>query len=171
MKSDDMQSDEGVDTEEATTGELPVTTSGVRISGASPVDGTAAAPDNSAPEEVPAAVDLPHWTDPPTGQVKVAGESEQVTGPTWREDAADWEQDSLAFEASMLVDDQSAVAESHAEKVERQPWDFASSSDDASASALGSFSADAYESIPTEEELFSTLGALSAAAVATPTPA
>jgi len=167
LKSDDVNESSPLD-ETGVVDEVATAPGGVRIVGASPVS----APEESADEvevtvESAPVVELPHWADPPTGQLNLVGNAEPVSGPTWREDAADWEQDSLAFEASMLVDDAAAVAETAEEKVERQPWDFEGEElSSATPSAdPGSFSADAYESIPTEEELFTSLGALSAAAV------
>ncbi len=169
MKSDDVN--ESLPLDDGVAEEVASPLSGVRISGATAVsssdDAVTRSEDTLEEVESAPAVELPHWADPPTGQINIVGEGEGVAGPTWREDAADWEQDSLAFEASMLVDNAASVTESEEEKVERQPWDF--ETDVTSSAPLsadpGSFSADAYESIPTEEDLFSTLGALSAAAV------
>lgn len=169
MKSDDVN--ESLPLADGVAEESTLTQSGVRIVGATAVSGAddvvTVSEDVSQEVESAPAVELPHWADPPTGQLNIVGEGELIAGPNWREDAADWEQDSLAFEASMLVDTAASVTETEEEKVERQPWDFET---DVTSSAplvadLGSFSADAYESIPTDEELFSTLGALSAAAV------
>ena len=167
MKSDDVNESLPLDGG-GVVEEVATAPGGVRIVGATPVSASEeTATDAEEVVESAPAVELPHWADPPTGQLNIVGDGEAVTGPTWREDAADWEQDSLAFEASMLVDDTAAVTETAEEKVERQPWDFESEelSSATASSDPGSFSADAYESIPTEEELFSSLGALSAAAV------
>ena len=169
MKSDDVNETLPLG-ETGATDDAATSPSGVRISGATPVGASAEVPaDTESNVESAPVVELPHWADPPTGQLNVVGDTDAVSGPTWREDAADWEQDSLAFEASMLADDSASVTETEEEKVERQPWDFDTevASTTTSATDASSFSADAYESIPTEEELFSTLGALSAAAVST----
>lgn len=70
-------------------------------------DAGAAAEARSAPLE------LPDWTDPPTGQVPRVllgepgqdapeGDGSTVRGPTWREDRSDWDQD---IDLSFLVGD------------------------------------------------------------------
>jgi len=129
-----------------------------------PVDDVAPLPiDDGAPLPVS---DLPHWSDPPTGQLPAVMASDDVPaavpGPTWREDKADWDFEDQTFEPAMLADDATAVSASE-DREARQPWEFDAPS--AAAPATEGFSADAYEAIPTEEELFAGLGALSAAAM------
>jgi len=159
LKSDDA--DEGVD---AATDETP--TRGVRITGAVPVDGLAQLPDDAA-APLPMS-DLPHWGDPPTGQLPAVMSSDDnpaaVPGPTWREDKADWDYEDQTFEPAMLADEASAVS-SVEDREARQPWEFDAPSP--ATVATEGFSADAYEAIPTEEELFAGLGALSAAGAST----
>jgi len=159
LKSDDAN--EGVD---AATDETP--TRGVRITGAVPVDGLAQLPDDAA-APLPMS-DLPHWGDPPTGQLPAVMSSDDnpaaVPGPTWREDKADWDYEDQTFEPAMLADEASAVS-SVEDREARQPWEFDAPSP--ATVATEGFSADAYEAIPTEEELFAGLGALSAAGAST----
>jgi CDP-diglyceride synthetase len=90
-------------------------------------------------EEAPAAesfsaLELPDWSDPPTGQVPRilldaddTGEGDEgpaMRGPTWREERSDWEQD---LDLSFLVEDgtPSGIA-GHASEVPREddPFDF-----------------------------------------------
>ncbi len=170
MKSEHETNDEqdGAEPEEARTGEVGITTGGVKIFGASPVSDVASATLFEGTDTA-AAVDLPHWTDPPTGQLPAtAGGTDAAppTGPSWREDASDWEHEGQSLDSAMLTDEHAAVTESPEEKAERKPWDFDSEAPSTFAGREEVFSADAYESLPSEEELFSSLGALSAAAVA-----
>jgi phosphatidate cytidylyltransferase len=80
--------------------------------------------------------DLPHWTDPPTGQVPAVLARDEPdlpewqragdTGPVWREHQNDWGADP-GFEPSMLADEQTQVGELRTEDLaeERRPWEFA----------------------------------------------
>jgi phosphatidate cytidylyltransferase len=87
--------------------------------------------------EPPAAVpDMPHWTDPPTGQVPAVldrrGEEEGTdapwsaagdTGPAWREHSHEW--DDSSFDPSLLADDETRVGALEETPVEeRRPWEF-----------------------------------------------
>lgn len=83
-------------------------------------------------------IELPHWTDPPTGQVPAVLErraddegnpqgSLDTPPPVWREHDHDWEQ--AAFEPSLLGEDDDtvglgALADTPVE--ERRPWEFES---------------------------------------------
>jgi phosphatidate cytidylyltransferase len=87
--------------------------------------------------------DMPHWTDPPTGQVpavldrrsdedntetqwSAAGD----TGPAWREHSHEW--DDSTFDPSLLADDDTRVgALEETPLEERRPWEF----DDLTAAA------------------------------------
>jgi phosphatidate cytidylyltransferase len=87
--------------------------------------------------------DMPHWTDPPTGQVpavldrrsdedntetqwSAAGD----TGPAWREHSHEW--DDSTFDPSLLADDDTRVGALEETPVEeRRPWEF----DDLTAAA------------------------------------
>ncbi len=81
--------------------------------------------------------ELPHWADPPTGQVPAvidrrAEESDEDaawaafadSGPVWREHEHEWE-DTGGFEPAMLADDETRVgALDEAPVEERRPWEF-----------------------------------------------
>jgi len=80
--------------------------------------------------------DMPHWTDPPTGQVpaildrrtdeddteaqwSAAGD----TGPAWREHSHEW--DDSSFDPSLLADEETRVgALEETPLEERRPWEF-----------------------------------------------
>jgi phosphatidate cytidylyltransferase len=82
------------------------------------------------------STDLPHWTDPPTGQVPAVLDrrSEQDveqrswsasgdSGPAWREHGHEW--DDSAFDPSLLADESTRVgALEEVPLEERQPWEF-----------------------------------------------
>jgi len=64
---------------------------------------------------VPAPIELPDWTDAPTGQVpkillgddvEASGDGVAMRGPTWREDRTDWEDD---LDLSFLVEEGESV--------------------------------------------------------------
>ncbi|HVC70729.1 MAG TPA: phosphatidate cytidylyltransferase [Acidimicrobiales bacterium] len=88
------------------------------------------------PDEPPISTELPHWTDPPTGQVPAVLERrsdlevEQGTwsasgdaGPAWREHRHEW--DDSAFDPSLLADETTRVgALEEVPLEERQPWEF-----------------------------------------------
>jgi CDP-diglyceride synthetase len=102
----------------------------VRIIGAEPAGDAARDPSGPVLEEHP---DLPHWNEPPTGQVpaildRSTGEEQAVAPPTWREEETDWVAQEEVFEPSMLSDDLPAVGALIGEQeqidVERQPWHF-----------------------------------------------
>ncbi|MHB8682614.1 MAG: phosphatidate cytidylyltransferase [Acidimicrobiales bacterium] len=83
-------------------------------------------------EPLPAAPELPHWADPPTGQVPAILDrraddddpwSDPSTGPVWREHEHEW--DDPGFEPSMLADDETRVGVLEETPVEeRRPWEF-----------------------------------------------
>ncbi|HEV3280088.1 MAG TPA: phosphatidate cytidylyltransferase [Acidimicrobiales bacterium] len=86
---------------------------------------------------VPAATptELPHWTEPPTGQVPAVlardpGDEAAEPGmaaPSWREEDADWVAHDDQFEPSMFGSDQVALGsldESDRSDAERRPWEF-----------------------------------------------
>jgi phosphatidate cytidylyltransferase len=86
-------------------------------------------------DETPVSTDLPHWTDPPTGQVPAVLErrSEHETegswsasgdaGPAWREHSHEWEDS--GFDPSLLADETTRVgALEEVPLEERQPWEF-----------------------------------------------
>ncbi len=77
---------------------------------------------------------LPHWADPPTGQVPAIIDrrgddalSDPLTppggGPSWREHEHEW--DDIAFEPSLLADDDTRVGAMEDRPLsERRPWEF-----------------------------------------------
>jgi phosphatidate cytidylyltransferase len=102
----------------------------VRIIGAEPAGDSVRDPTGPVLEEHP---DLPHWNEPPTGQVpavldRSTGEEQAVAPPTWREEETDWEAHEEVFEPAMLSEDLPAVGALIGEQdevdVERQPWHF-----------------------------------------------
>ncbi len=91
--------------------------------------GQTAVPAGEAP-----ATELPHWTEPPTGQVPavLSREPEEGSGtgilpPSWREEDADWTAHEEAFEPSMFSGEHSTLGsldETHGTDAERRPWEF-----------------------------------------------
>ena len=97
------------------------------------VDEPAHDPVDTAPEAPPASpTELPHWTEPPTGQVPAVlardeGEASAILPPTWREEDADWTAHEEGFDSSMFGDDRTALGaldETRATDQERRPWEF-----------------------------------------------
>ncbi len=79
--------------------------------------------------------ELPHWTEPPTGQVPAVlardpgeeGSASGIAGPTWREEDSDWTAHDELFEPGVLGDDEVALGsldETDRTDVERRPWEF-----------------------------------------------
>ncbi len=114
----------------------------VRIVGAQPagrVTGGAEPPptEEAAPDQGSAqgfvVPPLPHWTEPPTGEVPsvLSGSSADdrsdpfatLRAPTWREEDADWEAQDGGFEPSMLAG-QGEAGGLGAAGSDRQPWVF-----------------------------------------------
>ena len=88
--------------------------------------------DEAAEAPTPAPTELPHWTEPPTGQVPAVlarddRDSTDILPPTWREDAADWTAHEEKFEPSMFSDEQASLGAldetGGADEVVR-PWEF-----------------------------------------------
>jgi phosphatidate cytidylyltransferase len=81
--------------------------------------------------------ELPHWTEPPTGEIPavlnrsvVRDDDEQpdpwasMPAPSWREEQTDWEVNET-FEPAMLADDEVRLGSlDEATDSERQPWTF-----------------------------------------------
>jgi CDP-diglyceride synthetase len=89
--------------------------------------GQTAVPTGGTPTE------LPHWTEPPTGQVPAvlsrdAGdEGSGISAPTWREEDADWVAHDEEFEPAMFGRDQVALGsldETDSGDADRRPWEF-----------------------------------------------
>jgi len=76
--------------------------------------------------------ELPHWTEPATGQVPAVlardeGETSAILPPTWREEDADWTAHEEEFEPSMFSDERTALGaldETRDMDQERRPWEF-----------------------------------------------
>jgi CDP-diglyceride synthetase len=79
--------------------------------------------------------ELPHWTEPPTGQVPAVlsrdGVDETsgpgIVAPSWREEDADWVAHDEEFEPAMFAKDEVALGsldESDSTDAERRPWEF-----------------------------------------------
>ncbi|HVA03226.1 MAG TPA: phosphatidate cytidylyltransferase [Acidimicrobiales bacterium] len=89
-----------------------------------------------APEPTTVVPDMPHWTDPPTGQVpaildrrtdeddtEAQWSAVGDTGPAWREHSHEW--DDSSFDPSLLADDETRVgALEETPLEERRPWEF-----------------------------------------------
>ncbi|HXQ75210.1 MAG TPA: phosphatidate cytidylyltransferase [Acidimicrobiales bacterium] len=87
-------------------------------------------------DEPARSTELPHWTDPPTGQVPAVLERRSENdldsgswsasgdaGPAWREHRHEW--DDSAFDPSLLADETTRVgAMEEVPLEERQPWEF-----------------------------------------------
>ena len=86
-------------------------------------------------DPAPAVPDMPHWTDPPTGQVPAVldrrGEDDTEgawaaagdTGPAWREHSHEW--DDSGFDPSLLADEETRVGALEDKPLEeRRPWEF-----------------------------------------------
>jgi CDP-diglyceride synthetase len=90
------------------------------------------------PSEEPPAPDvsaLPHWTEPPTGQVPavLARDAEDGddwrsrTGPTWREEHSDWTAHDDQFDPDLYANEETALGsldENDAPDPVRRPWEF-----------------------------------------------
>jgi len=98
-----------------------------------PADEVAYEAGDEAPEApVAAPTELPHWTEPATGQVPAVlardeGDGSAILPPTWREEDADWTAHEEEFEPSMFSDDRTALGaldETRDTDQERRPWEF-----------------------------------------------
>jgi CDP-diglyceride synthetase len=89
----------------------------------------------AVPSSTAAPTELPHWTEPPTGQVPAvlardAGDERSgpaIGAPSWREEDADWVAQDEEFEPSMFGDDAVALGsldETDSTDAERRPWEF-----------------------------------------------
>ena len=92
--------------------------------------GQTAVPSTTVP-----STELPHWTEPPTGQVPAVLAREggndpsgsTIGAPSWREEDADWVAHDEEFEPSMFGDDDVALGsldETDSTDAERRPWEF-----------------------------------------------
>jgi len=95
-------------------------------------------PDDVAAESEPSAdaahAELPHWTEPATGQVPAVlardddgGAPDGILPPTWREEDADWTAHEEEFEPAMFSDERAslgALDETDSTDEERRPWEF-----------------------------------------------
>ena len=87
----------------------------------------------AVPSSGGAATELPHWTEPPTGQVPAVlardsgDEGSGIGAPSWREEDADWIAHDEEFEPAMFGDDDVALGsldETDSTDVDRRPWEF-----------------------------------------------
>jgi len=101
------------------------------------------APGGTAVPSGPPTTELPHWTEPATGQVPAvlardSGDEGAEAGsgiipPTWREEDADWVAHEEEFEPSMFGGDHvplGSLDETDATDTERRPWEFDLESDE-----------------------------------------
>jgi CDP-diglyceride synthetase len=91
--------------------------------------------ETAVPSGTAAPTELPHWTEPPTGQVPAVlsrDTGDDLTGPgivapSWREEDADWVAHDEEFEPAMFADDEVALGsldETNSTDIERRPWEF-----------------------------------------------
>ncbi len=89
--------------------------------------------ETATPGGLASSTELPHWTEPPTGEVpevllrETAGEETGIIPPSWREEDADWVAQEEEFEPSMFGGDHSTLGsldETDQTDVERRPWEF-----------------------------------------------
>ena len=86
-------------------------------------------------DPAPAVPDMPHWADPPTGQVPAVLDRRSEddaegswsaagdTGPAWREHSHEW--DDSGFDPSLLGDEHTRVGALEDRPLEeRRPWEF-----------------------------------------------
>ena len=105
--------------------------------GATEGDPDAVNPVNPGETAVPSGTptELPHWTEPPTGQVPAViardpgddGSAAGIAGPSWREEDSDWLAHDEVFEPGVLGVDEVALGsldETDRTDVERRPWEF-----------------------------------------------
>ncbi len=96
-------------------------------------------PVNPGQTAVPGAAatttELPHWTEPPTGQVPAVlardtggeGSGSGIASPSWREEDTDWMAHDEEFEPAMFGDDREALGsldETEGSDPDRRPWEF-----------------------------------------------
>ena len=92
--------------------------------------GQTAVPSSTVP-----STELPHWTEPPTGQVPAVlahdggddPSGSAIRTPSWREEDADWLAHDEEFEPSMFGHDDVALGsldETDSTDAERRPWEF-----------------------------------------------
>ena len=91
--------------------------------------------ETAVPSGTATPTELPHWTEPPTGQVPAVlsrdsgGDSvgQGIVAPTWREEDADWVAHDEEFEPAMFADDEVALGsldETDDSEADRRPWEF-----------------------------------------------
>ncbi len=102
----------------------------------------------AVPSGTAAPTELPHWTEPPTGQVPAVlardggeeGPGPAIGAPTWREEDADWNAHDEEFEPAMFGDDRVALGsldESDGADADRRPWEFDLASSPPASTAAG----------------------------------
>ncbi|MGD0880670.1 MAG: phosphatidate cytidylyltransferase [Acidimicrobiales bacterium] len=129
----------GAETAAEITSEMPVVPPAHIAKDSTPHSSVRIVDDPDAAEPVEAAPDashaeLPHWTEPATGQVPAvlardadAGTGAGILPPTWREEDADWTAHEEEFEPSMFSDERAslgALDETGGADEVRRPWEF-----------------------------------------------
>ena len=97
------------------------------------IDEPGAAVEDGPPADA-AHAELPHWTEPATGQVPAVlarnddgGAPDGILPPTWREEDSDWTAHEEEFEPAMFGDERAslgALDETDDTEQERRPWEF-----------------------------------------------
>jgi CDP-diglyceride synthetase len=102
-------------------------------------------------DDLSVGTELPHWTEPPTGEVPAVlardmGEQPEggldpwssLPAPTWREEHADWTAHEETFEPSMLAQGDARLGSlDDSGATDRQPWSFDLSTSDEPPPVLG----------------------------------
>ena len=97
--------------------------------------GETAPPGAGTGGDAPEVTPLPHWTEPPTGQVPAVlvrdgdadGGRSGVAAPAWREEDSDWVAHEDEFDSSIFAADETALGsldETNATAADRRPWEF-----------------------------------------------
>ncbi len=93
--------------------------------------------ETAVPGATATPTELPHWTEPPTGQVPAVlsrDNGDESTGPTigaptWREEDADWVAHEEEFDPAMFAGEEDELAlgsldETDSTDADRRPWEF-----------------------------------------------
>ncbi len=93
--------------------------------------------ETAVPGATAAPTELPHWTEPPTGQVPAVLSRDNdddstgptIVAPTWREEDADWVAHEEEFDPAMFAADRDEAAlgsldETDDTDADRRPWEF-----------------------------------------------
>ncbi len=90
--------------------------------------------ETAVPGATASPTELPHWTEPPTGQVPAvlsrdSDDDSTIVAPTWREEDADWVAHDEEFDPAMFAGEEDEVAlgsldETDSTDADRRPWEF-----------------------------------------------